>query len=326
MNKGLFDLSKFESMGDDDIISMNINENAEFANTNPDTNHPEETFDNDALSGNENQVSVPGGLKETPNAKPYDASEVNIPEGDNETPKSKPYDAASIPVPSKVTLTSDQYNDALAALKKSFKEGVEIMEMLENATVIETSIEDKQQEYVESMIADQLLLAYEDGPVFEAVKREDKDDVKSIVRSLRPKLKDDFDTAKIKFYKPNMLARVLTSLFIGTEMTTAFQHLWKQRLWQMVGICLCEEGNIKDVTDELTKKYESELGEYKILYVKTSRNIIDLFRTKFGWKNNAKAYFILIDKKIPKELAEVEEMVADAKDAEETKEEDKKED
>ena len=321
MSKGLFNLTNFESMGDDDIISMNINESSEFSDKNPDTNHPEAPFETGGASGHETSVSIPGGLKETPSAKPADAASVSIPGGLSETPSAKPADAASIPVPAKVTLTADQYNGALAALKKSFKEGYEIMEMLENANVVTESIEDVQDEFVENAI----LTAFEDGPIFEAVKREDKDGVKSIVRSLRPKIEDYFKDNKIKFYKPNILARFFTGIFVGTELTTTFQHLWKNRLWQLIGIALCEDGNIKDITDILTEKYKDELGEYKILYVKTNKNIIDLFRTKFGWKNNAKAYFILVDKKVPKELKEVENMVIDAANEEEKSEETKEE-
>lgn len=52
-----------------------------------------------------------------------------------EAPSTKPYDAASIPVPKGTTITADAYNSALAALKKSFKEGVEIITMLENVNV-----------------------------------------------------------------------------------------------------------------------------------------------------------------------------------------------
>ena len=316
MSKGLFNLTNFESMGDDDIISMNINESSEFSDKNPDTNHPEVPFETDGASGHETNVPVPGGLKETPSAKPADEASIPVPGGLSETPSAKPADAASIPVPAKVTLTADQYNSALAALKKSFKEGYEIMEMLENANVVTESIEDVQDEFVENAI----LAAFEDGPIFEAVKREDKDDIKTIVRKIRPQIHDTLKESKIKFYKPNMIARFFTTI-VGGDNGTVLQNLWKNRLWQLIGIVLCEDANINEVTDNLTEKYKDDLGEYKVLYVKTNKNIVDIFRTKFGWKNNAKAYFILVDKKVPKELKEVEKMVVDASKEEEKSEE-----
>ena len=327
MNKGLFNLTNLESMGDDDIISMNINESTnEFSNREPDTNHPEDHFDKDTAAGSAPNVSIPGGDKETPNAKPYDKADVSVPGGDKESPSAKPADASSVSVPSKVTLTTSEYDNALAALKKSFKEGYEIMEMLEHADVVEKTVEQKQEEYVESVLSEQLLLAYEDGPVFEAVKREDKDDVKELVRSLRPKIEDALHDAKIKFYKPNLVLRVLTG-FIPSGLTqpnlvSGIHQIWVTRLWQVVGAVCTEPGNIKDVCDSLTKKYESQLGKYKILYVKAVPTVADLFRVKFNWKNDKEVFFILVDKKIPKELSEVEDMVEDAvKESDKAKEE-----
>lgn len=293
----------------------NMKESTEFSDKNPDTNHPEVPFETGGASGHETNIPVPGGLKETPSAKPADEASISIPGGLSETPSTKPADAASIPVPSKITLTSDQYNCALTALKKSFKEGYEIMEMLENANVVTETIDDIQDEFVENAI----LTAFEDGPIFEAVNRHDKHDVKAIVRKIRPEIYSSLKEVKIKCYKPAMVARLFTGVLGGVG--TVFQNIWKNRLWQVLGIILCEDANVNEITDSLTEKFKEDLGEYKILAVKTNRNIIDMFRTKFGWKNNAKAYFILVDKKIPKELKEVEKMVVNA-----AKEEEKAED
>ena len=381
MNKGLFDLTNFESMGDNDIISMNINESteqvideakeydgpkvkhedykkmskeekeefaknikdhlekngkshnesviaeileavfnegaAEFDNKTPDVNHPEVPFETNGASGH--NTPVPANATH----KNYDDASVTIPEGTSETPKAKPYDASSVSVPTKVTLTADVYNNALSALKKSFKESVDIIEMLENAEVINKSIEEQQEEYIESVIGDQLLAAYENGPIFEAVKRGDKDAVKDIVRSLRSKIKDDLHDAKVKFYKPNLVARALAGLVLPLEANASIQQIWQTRLWQVLGVCLVEAGNIKDVADNLTKKYESELGEYKILYAAAYPTLADLFRVKFNWKNSKGCYFLMVDKKLPKELTEFQK---DVKQAIEEKENDEKSD
>lgn len=224
MSKGLFNLENFDKMGENDVLAMNINEEAEFAHKNPDTNHPEEHFDKDATGAKETSIPVPGGDSETPKAKPYDAASVTIPGGDSETPKAKPYDVKSIPVPNKVTLTTDQYDAALSALKKSFKEGYEIMEMLEQANVVQKSVDDMQDEYTENVLFESLLAAYEDGPIFEAVTRDDKKVVKEVVRKIRPKIESaltELVDGKVKFYKANVVLGTITALLAAGAATTA---------------------------------------------------------------------------------------------------------
>ena len=419
MNKGLFDLTNIDSMKDDDIVSLNINEStsvefdeskdsndpevkhedhkkmskeekeklaknikdnlekngkshnesvitdildvmfsegtAEFDNKTPDVNHPEVSFETNGASGHNTPVPSTAAHKN------YDETSVTIPEGNSETPKAKPYDNASVSIPSKVTLTSDVYNNALSALKKSFKESVEIIEMLENAEVVDEDIDYLQQEYIESVIDEQLLIAYENGPVFESVSRSDKSEVKSIVRKIRPKIEDEMDEKKITFYKSNILARFLSGIALKAgafvadaalianagkfvkkgaklakksgqltaaalglsavdaaingvdsagemSIVAAFKQVWHTRMWQVLGICITEEGNIKDIADDLTKKYADELGEYKVLYSKIKPTIVDMFRTKFGWKNVGKTYLLIVDKKIPQEVADLEKM------------------
>ena len=294
MNNGLFDLTNLESMKADDFIDMNINESNEFTNKTGDVNHPEVAFDTDGASGKQTSVSVPGGDGETPKAKPYDASSVSIPGGDSETPHAKPYDASSISVPSKVTLTSDQYNNALASLKKSFKEGAEIMEMLERVNVVETTLIDKQKEFVENAI----LTAYEDGPMFEAVKRDDKDEVKEIVRKIRADVAKDMIDDDVTFYKPNHLL----SLIDPGAAARLICHVWTNRMWQVLGEVLIEKGNVDDLCKRLTTKYKDELGDYKIIPYEAAPTIIDLFRAKFNWKNQLNCYILIIDKKVPSEI------------------------
>lgn len=249
MNNGLFDLTNFESMNDNDIMYMSINESGEFAHKNPDTNHPEEHFEKDGASG-----------KET-----------------------------SIPVPSKVTLSSDQYNAALNSLKKSFKEGYEIMEMLENASIGE-SIHDKQNEFIENAILD----AMESGPLFESLKRDDKSDVKEIVKKLRPEIYDYLKSEKIKFYKPSKLV----SLFINPP--RLINQLFNERLWQNLGVMVTDD--VDTMIKKLNNKFKSELGDYKIVYYRTPASIVDIFRVKFNFKNFKDTYMLLVDKKFPSDL------------------------
>jgi len=391
MNKGLFDLTNFESKSDDDIINMNINESAkkwdgpsvkyseydkmskeekeefqkkvkehldkkkneskndeshnestifdfldaifnegasEFAHHNPDTNHPSDTFDSTALSGNEQPISIPGGLKETPNAKPYDASSVTIPGGDSETPKAKPYDSASISVPSKTILTTAEWDTAMAALKKSFKEGVEIMEMLEKVIVVEKTTEQLQEEYVESVIGDQLLAAYEDGPVFEAVDRKDKDDVKSLVKDLREKMPEMAKKYNIKFKPPKTFLRLLlnSSATINTSETSKYHvadrvNWWTTRFWQVLGVVYADNADIKTVIESMNEDLKDTLGEYRILYSMSFKGLYDLWNTKFGWKNRNEVFFLIVDKTLPKELKAIQTDMEEALNKKEEKKE-----
>lgn len=292
MKNGLFNLENFDNMADDDIMTMNINEEAEFANHDPDTNRPEDHFEPDATSNKPANVSVPGGLKEAPNAKPADAHEVPVPGGLSETPSAKPHDAASVSIPSKVTLTADDYNKALARLKQSFKEGVEILEMLESVDVVDMTIEEQQNEFVETAI----LQAMESGPIFEAVKRDDKENVKKIVNDIRNDIYKDIKADGYKVYKPSKVA----SVFINLDRTIG--QIWSTRLWQNLGVVLCERANIDDLTKRLTEKYSEQLDGYKIIAIRCNDSIVDVFRNKFNWKNVKHAYFLVVDKKVPSEL------------------------
>lgn len=315
---GLLNLKNLESMGDDDVISMNINESTdnEFAEKNPDTNHPEEHFDKDATAAKETTIPVPEGDKETPSAKPEDEASVTIPEGDKEAPAAKPEDEKSIPVPAKVTLTSDQYNGALASLKKSFQECVEVISILENANVVdeEVTVVDQQEEFVENAI----LEAMESGPVFEAVKRDDKDAVKEIVKKLRPQIDEYLTSEELKFYKPSKFA----SLLINQARLVI--QLFNERLWQNLGVVIVDD--ITDIVDKMNEKFAEELGDYKILAYMTPASIVDIFRVKFNWKNFKNTYMLIIDKKFPSELKDaIDEDEKEYKAEEDNKDKEQKE-
>ena len=306
--KGLFQLESYDSMNDDDILQTNLNEsNNEFEQGSCSSNY-------DGCPKNvDHSVPFPGCAHESATAKPYDSASVPVPGGDNETPTAKPYDSASVSIPAKITLTADQYNTAISALKRSFKEGYEIMQMLESANVIHKSNEELQQEYVENAVDNAMLEAYENGPVFEAVDRADKNDVKSIVKNIRSSIGKYLKTQqKIPFYKPNLVIRILTSPIAPSNGAAAIQQIWSTRLWQVLGIINVEEGNIKTITKDLTDNYKNDLGEYKILAVAAIPSIHDLFKTKFNWKNSKGSYFLLVDKKVPSELKEMQTTVQNA--------------
>lgn len=112
--------------------------------------------------------------------------------GVSETPSGKPYDAEAITVPKTGVITADAYNSALAALKKSFKEGVEIMEMLENATVVEgVDVETMQAAYTEAVVENAIFESYITGPYFEAAKNPDKEGIKKVISAIRKVAPED---------------------------------------------------------------------------------------------------------------------------------------
>lgn len=136
-------------------------------------------------------VPVPGGLKESAPGQPADQT---------------------IPVPAKKDITADAYNTALANLKKSFKEAVEVMEMLENVVVVEKTTEQRQDEFTENAIVEAYITSLEDGPMFEKVDKANKNEVKALVRKLRPKIAKEFRVEKnVDFRDYHWVIRLLTN-------------------------------------------------------------------------------------------------------------------
>lgn len=318
MSKGLFNLENLSAMGDDDILGVNINEAGEFGSQCPSSN-PTVDFDSSATSAKENNVSVPGGLTETPNAKPAGGEvSVPVPGGDAETPSKKPYDNSSVSIPSKTTLTTDQYNQAISNLKKSFKEAVEVLDLMENVTVVEKTTEQLQKEYTERVLEKAMLEAYEDGPIFEKVSRSDKDDVKGIVRKIRSKVKKQIKGEKYHFYEPHAFLRILTApipVVGGLNALAGIQQIWTNRLWQVIGIVHAESGNIKELIAKLNDSLKEDLGDYKIIEAKAISALYDILKARFGWKNSYSAYFLIVDKKLPSDLKATQKEMVDALDS-----------
>lgn len=305
MNKGLFQLESFDQMKEDDLLQMNLNEGSEEFSVKCPSSNPTVDFDKDATSGSEHTIPVPGGDKETPTAKPVEGANIPVPGGDKETPAAKPSDAAAVPVPATVTLTADEYNSAIGALKKSFKEAVDICAILESASVVHKTAEELQEEFTEAAVGDVMLQTYEDGPLYEKVNKADKGDIKAIVRKIRSGVAKACKADNVHFYQPNLIIRTLVGVATvnaGNHLNAALQQIWTTRLWQVLGICHSESGNIKTICDNLTEKFADELGDYKILYVKAQPTIYDALKAKFNWKNSKDAFFLLVDTKIPSEI------------------------
>lgn len=248
------------------------------------------------------------------------------------------------PKSSKTEITADVYNNVIGTLQKSFKEMADIVGTLQGAVIVQESTEERidreQAEYIENAIDQALLEAFENGPIFEAVDRSDKKEVKSIVSKIRGSIASKLKEEDVSYYKPNIVARIIFSMIpAGAELaskaalgklqpsigggvnvndaagtavkagSSPISVFWKERLWQILGVCHLESGNISGVVKMLNEEYKDDLGSYKILAAKTNATIHDLFKTKFGWKNHKNTYFLLVDKKLPAELKEFQTAV-----------------
>lgn len=77
---------------------------------------------------------TPSNLKEDYSGDWKDIK-IEIPGGDSEKPKSDNYDATSVKTSGSKEISASVYNKALDDLKKSFKESIEVMDMLKDAVI-----------------------------------------------------------------------------------------------------------------------------------------------------------------------------------------------
>jgi len=146
MEKGLFNLTAFESADADATIAPELNildepiteSEQEFDTKSPAA--PAEHFD----ANNSGEKDVAPKPAEKPAAKPANGEMGPVnPNSISETPSAKPYDTASISVPQGATLTASEYNNAIKQLQQSFKEAADICEALQTVTVVqEASIDE----------------------------------------------------------------------------------------------------------------------------------------------------------------------------------------
>jgi len=260
----------------------------------------------------EHGMSVPGGVKEKPNNVPSDHA----------------------PSANKTEITADEYNKAVNDLQKSFKEFADIAAAIANLKIVDTnsfneSANNNAAAFLEVAMDNAFMEAYENGAFFEAVERKDKKEVKAIVAKLRSSLPNSLKEDNIKFYKTNMVGRLIWDVVtapsnlismpvhdINININTisrgksSFGTFLSQRLWQIVGVINIESQNIGTVLKRLNEEYKDELGEYKILALQVTKDLVDLFRTKLGWKNVKKSFFITVDRKLPTEIKELQNDVS----------------
>lgn len=216
-----------------------------------------------------------------------------------------------VSIPAGTTMTTQAYEEMLKSFQNSFKEAADFIDALKNVKVVDR---DPMEELVESATDKVLMDLFENGAIYEAVDRSDKDAVKEIVADLRSKVMKSLRKNKVSNYEPNKIIRILVGI-LGTASIGGLGGItvfWSQRLWQIICVCHCEEGNIDGVVKELNETYKNDLGEYKFLAARTLPTLHDLFCTKFNWKNTKQTYFLLVDKKLPSELKKFQKAAEEA--------------
>lgn len=239
------------------------------------------------------KISTPGGDKERPSARPEGGEFGPTPPGGfRERPTGKPVGGEFGPsTPKKVELTTDEWNKAMAALKHSFKEGVEIMDMLEQCRIVEETVDDRQNKYMEELMQEAAYEALINGPIFEAAKDSDKAIIRGKVKKLNRKVRKYFKDKRAN-YKPVQLYANLTKA-----------GPFRSRLWQYLGVAWMDNPVAKRYATDLTEIYKDILGEYKILPIPCLfREQREMFIKQFKWDKNANIIMFIIDKKIPMEL------------------------
>ena len=290
--KGLFDLSMFESMDDDDVLNLSITEGKE------DTNIETEDL------AKETKISIPGSTE----------------------------------------ITTNQWNKSLASLKSSFKEAIEVMEILENSVIVPNTVEG----YQEDALDDAIYECYMNGPIYEAVKADNKEEIKEIVNNIKKRVAKFAKSNDIKFIIPNKIVSAIRAVGNPTGVQTSAMgggdgptrlvsnliytpNFWATRLWQIVGNIVIEGQNLPSFLKELNEEFKEDLGGFKLIAIKYNKNLADMFRTKFGWKNHLGVFGLIVDKKMPYELKALEkedsgsaELKGKGKDDDSDKKDDKK--
>ncbi len=297
MSKGFFELTGFEGMGENDILKTQL-ESGEFA--------PNSNATNDVSNHTSDaKVNVPGGTGESPSAKPEGGEHGPTPPGGFSEKPANHGPEYGPSIPQKTELTTDEWNRAMNSLKQSFKEGVELMEMLEHCKIVEETPEMAQQRYLENAMNEAYYEAMISGPLYEAVKRSDKDEIKGIVKKCKKLVSNWCDENKVKFRRADTYAKFCN---IGWFTT---------RLWQVIGAVYIEAGNADSVVAELNKECAEELGDYKIIgSAMWCADIIDLFKVKFNWKNEKGICMLVVDKKLPYEFTKKGQLEGSSGDGE----------
>ena len=287
---GLFNLDDLfdESTDMDELMNLEINmEDAEFKEKNSATN-PTMDIDKDATGAHDINIPIPGGLKETPSAKPKDEQSIPIPGGLSETPTSKPKDAMSISVPGGTVLNSSVYNDALTNLQKSFKESIEVIEMMKQVQIYDESYDDL---FIESITDD------------------DKYEVSDIAKSLKMGIKKFEKDLDFEFVPYSSIFSLFKAKGAGSGIIGSLKRMFNYHKFQIVG-CVCitnkdktanrstitvDHKQFNSILKALNSKFKDELGEYNLYGDPLFSE--DFLGVALTSKYHDKSYLIYIDRK-----------------------------
>lgn len=258
IQNGLFNLDVFKESSEDDLTKAPIGESgngSEFQSNDPAINPTKDQ----PSAGADGKVSIPGGEKENPTAKPVDGSNPSIPGGGGEKPSAKAADGTNPSIPGKATLTTSEWGAAMSALKNSFKEGVQILEILENANIVDISLEEQQRLHTEALMQEAVFESFCDGPMFEAVKAEDKGEIKKITKEIKKKLCKFSRNIKWYFSK-TPAGRKLG--FLDPMVLAACSGDLKLVAWQTIAILYPGKGTTLGSTlSDLNEEFAEALGE-----------------------------------------------------------------
>jgi hypothetical protein len=198
------------------------------------------------------------------------------------------------------------------ALKKSFKEGAEIMEMLEKVKVVPNkTADDEQKAFTENAIYEAMVDSYYNGPIYESVQKENKAEIKDIAKKVRKALCKF--TRNIKWYFKKINGGVRLGL-LDPFLLSHFGDGLKLYSWQMVCIIYPARGTkIGDSIKALNEEFAEVTGdkyELKIVKIKMgwfSSDVEDLSdeekeKTRSLWHY----YMVIVDEKSAKTPNEVE--------------------
>lgn len=248
-----------------------------------------------------------------------DVMKLNIFEEDvnlSEAPSSKPHDAASISIPKGTAITADTYNAALSALKKSFKEGYEVLEMLEGAEIVDDE-KVNQDAFTENSMYEAMVNSYYDGPIFEAVQKENKSEIKEIAKKVRKSLCKF--TRSVKWYFKKISAGERLGL-LDPFIISKFSDGLKLQSWQLVCLIYPARGTaLGESVKSLNEEFAEVLGEkYELTMVKISmgwikNEIEDLSdEDKANTRKLSKYYMLIVDEKGSKQPEQIEVKIGKA--------------
>ena len=185
----------------------------------------------------------------------------------------------NVPVPKTPEITVDTYNKNLSELKKSFKEAAELVESLymgkKEEEISEATMEEYQENYTNSIMFE----SYCDGPIFEKVNDENKEEIRAIAKKIRSKINKghvnivDYFKGKTQVSnKPsNFIGILVDTWVIDPAIISTFNNSeLKLKSWQTISYLVpSREDSIKNVLAKMNQEFKEDLGDkYEIDVIK----------------------------------------------------------